>query len=133
MAASNNDPMIGRGGAPTRPTTLPTDAKERKKYPLASGLMDYFPDALVAVSNVSYVGNFQHNGDVPLFWDRSKSQDEADTMLRHFAQRGTLDADGQRHMAKAAWRALALLQKEIEEDQRAQAEQEARDKALVTT
>ena len=28
------------------------------------------------------------------------------------------DTDGQRHMAKAAWRALAALQKEIEEEAR---------------
>ncbi|KAF1711076.1 hypothetical protein CSC70_03885 [Pseudoxanthomonas kalamensis DSM 18571] len=29
-------------------------------------------------------------------------------------QRGTVDTDGVRHSAKVAWRALALLQKEIE-------------------
>ncbi len=29
-------------------------------------------------------------------------------------ERGTVDGDGQRHSAKAAWRALALLQTEIE-------------------
>ena len=40
--------------------------------------------------------------------------DQEDTMLRHYLQRGTLDVDGQRHSAKMAWRALALLQKEIE-------------------
>jgi hypothetical protein len=36
--------------------------------------------------------------------------------MRHFLQRGTLDTDGQRHTAKAAWRMLALLQKEIENE-----------------
>ena len=41
--------------------------------------------------------------------------DEADTLLRHFLQRGSLDEDGIRHSTKVAWRALALLQKEIEE------------------
>jgi hypothetical protein len=40
-------------------------------------------------------------------------------MLRHFAERGTLDTDGIRHSAKMAWRALALLQKEIEAEQAA--------------
>jgi hypothetical protein len=29
-------------------------------------------------------------------------------------RRGTMDSDGLRHTAKMAWRALALLQKEIE-------------------
>ena len=106
--------MIGIGGAPTRATTLPDDPTERKKHPIASGVLDYFPDALVAVARVSWQGNEQHNPGQPLHWARSKSTDEADTMLRHFLQRGTLDSDGQRHSAKMVWRALALLQKEIE-------------------
>jgi hypothetical protein len=108
---------IGIGGAPTRATTLPTEAAERKKFPVASGLLDYFPDALAAVSNLSYRGNEQHNPGQPLHWARGKSSDEADTMMRHFLQRGTLDTDGVRHSVKMAWRALALLQKEIEEEQ----------------
>jgi len=108
------DPKIGIGGAPTRATTLPEGAADRKKYPIASGVMDYFPDALVAIAHISYRGNEQHNPGKPLHWDRSKSGDEADTLLRHFLQRGTLDTDGVRHSAKLAWRALALLQKEIE-------------------
>jgi hypothetical protein len=40
-------------------------------------------------------------------------------MLRHFAERGTLDSDGLRHSAKMAWRALAFLQKEIEAERAA--------------
>jgi hypothetical protein len=76
--------------------------------------MDYFADALVAISNVSFAGNEQHNPGTPLHWDRTKSTDEADTAMRHFLQRGTLDTDGKRHTAKFAWRALAILQKEIE-------------------
>jgi hypothetical protein len=111
------DPMLGIGGAPTRATTLPDEAGERKKFPVASGFMDYFPDAIVAVSNISYRGNEQHNKGMPLHWNRNKSGDEADTIMRHFLQRGTLDTDGVRHSAKLAWRALALLQKEIEAEQ----------------
>ena len=38
-------------------------------------------------------------------------------MIRHFLDRGKLDSDGLRHSAKVAWRALALLQKEIEGEQ----------------
>jgi len=113
----NQDPKIGPGGAPTRATTLPDEPSERKKRPVASGVLDYFPDALVAVSEVSWRGNEQHNPGQSLRWTRGKSADEADTMIRHFLQRGTRDTDGQRHSAKMAWRALALLQKEIEEEQ----------------
>lgn len=94
---------------------LPTDAKTRKEHPVATGVLDYFPLALMAVANVSYVGNVQHNGpDAPIHWDRSKSTDEADALLRHFLERGGIDTDGLRHSAKMAWRALALLQKELE-------------------
>jgi hypothetical protein len=35
--------------------------------------------------------------------------------MRHFVQRGTLDTDGVRHSAKVAWRAMAMLQKEVEQ------------------
>jgi hypothetical protein len=93
------------------------DAKTRKQHPLASGVLDYFPDALMAVAHVSFVGNEQHNPGKPLHWDRTKSTDEADALLRHLTDRGTLDTDGLRHSAKVAWRALALLQKEIEHEE----------------
>ncbi|HXI50420.1 MAG TPA: dATP/dGTP diphosphohydrolase domain-containing protein [Candidatus Saccharimonadales bacterium] len=86
----------------------------RKAFPLATGCLDYFPDALAAIAEVSFVGNEQHNPGQPLHWDRSKSTDEADALMRHFIDRGTRDDDGMRHSAKVAWRALALLQKEIE-------------------
>lgn len=93
---------------------LPTDPKARKNVPIATGVLDYFPDALAAVAEVSRIGNEQHNPGKPLHWDRSKSADEADALMRHFVERGTIDSDGSRHSAKVAWRALALLQKEIE-------------------
>lgn len=107
----------GPGGAPTRATTLPNDPAQRKEYPIASGVLDYFPDAIVAISKISKAGNDQHNPGLPLRWTRSKSGDESDTCIRHFLQRGTLDTDGMRHTAKAAWRMLAILQKEIESEQ----------------
>jgi hypothetical protein len=93
---------------------LPTDAKERKEIPLATGVLDYFPAALAEVAKVSFAGNQQHNPGEPLHWARSKSTDQDDTLIRHFLDRGGLDSDGQRHSAKLAWRALALLQLELE-------------------
>lgn len=94
--------------------TLPTDAKARKAIPIATGVLDYFPKALAAVAECSRVGNEQHNPGQPLHWDRSKSGDESDALIRHFMERGTVDSDGVRHSAKVAWRALALLEKELE-------------------
>jgi hypothetical protein len=115
--------QLGIGGAPTRATSLPTDAAGRKTYPVASGFLDYFPDAIAAVAHLSWKGNEQHNPGQPLHWARGKSADEADTMMRHFLQRGTLDTDGVRHTVKMAWRALAILQKEIEAEQAQEREQ----------
>lgn len=98
--------------------SLPKESSARKNLPIGTGVLDYFPDALAAVAEVSRVGNEQHNPGTSLHWDRSKSTDEADALIRHFLERGTRDADGLRHSAKLVWRALALLQREIESDQK---------------
>ena len=94
--------------------TLPTDAAERKNVPLVSGVLDYFPAALAEVARISKAGNDQHNPGQPLHWARGKSMDHADCIGRHLADRGKWDVDGQRHSGKLAWRALALLQQELE-------------------
>lgn len=88
----------------------------RKSYPLAAGLLDYFPDALAEIAHVSFIGNEQHNPGEPMHWAREKSTDHADCLLRHFLDRSTMDTDGLRHTAKLAWRALAMLQLELECD-----------------
>jgi hypothetical protein len=93
---------------------LPTDPKERKSTPIYSGVLKYFPLALAEVARVSKAGNDQHNPGQPLHWDKSKSQDHADCILRHMIDAGSLDSDGQRHSAKVAWRALAQLEMELE-------------------
>lgn len=95
---------------------LPTDATERKAIPLFSGCLAYFPDALAAVASLSKAGNDQHNPGEPIGWARAKSTDQADTIARHLLEHGSIDTDGHRHSAKLAWRALALLQLEIEAD-----------------
>ena len=89
---------------------------DRKKIPVYSGVLKYFPDALREVARCSYKGNQQHNPQKKLHWDRSKSGDELDALTRHLLQAGAFDSDGIRHSAKVAWRALANLQKEIEND-----------------
>lgn len=97
--------------------SLPSEAAARKSIPLATGVFDYFPAALAAVARLSQAGNDQHNPGEPLHWDRAKSGDEADALARHLLERGTIDTDGIRHSAKVAWRALANLQKELEEQE----------------
>jgi hypothetical protein len=90
-----------------------TDYNERKAQPIVTGVLDYFPLAILAVAEVSADGNAQHNPGEPLHWAREKSQDEVNTEARHLLERGTKDGNVL-HSAKKAWRALADLQKEIE-------------------
>lgn len=88
--------------------------QERKEAPVYSGVLRYFPDAILEVAKCSFKGNEQHNPGTKLHWDRSKSGNELDSLTRHLIQIGTRDTDGVRHSAKVAWRALAFLQKELE-------------------
>lgn len=93
---------------------IPETSVERKRYPLCTGLLDYFPDALAAVSKVSFDATQQHHPDEGLHWDRDKSQDHADCVMRHLTERGGFDGKGNRHSVLLAWRALALAQEELE-------------------
>lgn len=94
---------------------LPSDAKARKQTPIATGCLDYFPDALAAVARLSLKANRKHNGDAPLHWSKGKSADHADCLVRHLLERGKVDEEmDESHTVHVAWRALALLQTEIE-------------------
>jgi hypothetical protein len=93
---------------------LPADPATRKGMPITTGVLDYFPLALAEVARVSKAGNDQHNPGQPLHWDKTKSQDHHDCIMRHLIDRASRDTDGQRHSAKLAWRALAALQLELE-------------------
>lgn len=104
----------GVPGIIAKKPVLPTDAKVRKSAPIVRGVLDYFPDALLAVAELSRIGNEQHNPGQPMHWAKHKSTDHADCIGRHLIDRGTMDTDAVRHSTKVAWRGLALLQIEIE-------------------
>lgn len=89
-------------------------ARWRKERPVSTGVLHYFPDAILEVAYCSFKGNQQHHGDKPLHWDKSKSMDEPDALARHLLRAGELDSDGVRESAKIAWRALAMLQRELD-------------------
>lgn len=90
--------------------------ENRKSIPLWSGVFDFFPEALVEVSKVSVAGALQRDRS-ELFFDESVTVPEhADALMRHLADCGAHDHDGVMHSAKVAWRALALLQREINEE-----------------
>src|SRR5258708_2995724 len=88
--------------------------EERKTFPMARGLLDYFPDALALVANVSYRGNEKHKPGEEMHHSRSKSSDHVDCAIRHLVERGSVDGDNIMHTAEAAWRVLAALQIEAE-------------------
>lgn len=101
---------------------LPEDSAGRKEYPLAEGLLDYAPDALAEIARGSWVGNQKHNPGEPLHHARGKSMDHANCVARHLKDRGKFDKivtqDGRvfyvRHSVWTAWRAIMLLQEELE-------------------
>ena len=87
--------------------------------PVYSGVIKYFPLAIKEVSRVSLAGNEQHHKGTPLHWDKTKSTDEGDALLRHLIDHAMgikYDTDGQRHLGKVVWRALALLERELENE-----------------
>jgi hypothetical protein len=97
-----------------RDRLLVADSATRKTYPMFSGLLAYFPDALAYVAWVSHQGNEKHNPGEPLHHARGKSRDHADCIVRHVARHGQFDGDV-RESGALAWRALALLQEELEQ------------------
>jgi len=96
-----------------------TKAQERKQMPVYSGVLKYFPDALKEVSKASQAGNNQHHPDKPLHWDKTKSFDNEDALVRHLIDHSKepMDDDGVLHLTKVAWRALASLQIYLENNE----------------
>jgi hypothetical protein len=90
------------------------DPSKRKLLPVFDGFVAYFPDAMNAVSEVSRVGNEQHNPGEPIHWHFGKSMDHKSALLRHLQDSGERDTDGLLHDAKVAWRAMANLQTFLE-------------------
>ena len=85
---------------------------DRKGMPVYSGVLTYFPDALKEVAKCSLAGQKQHNQGDKLYWDKNKSFDNEDALVRHLIDhsKNPVDEDGILHLAKVSWRALASLQ-----------------------
>ena len=86
-------------------TVIEGTAEERKQIPIYTGFLRYFPDAVVEVTKRSMEGNQQPPPDKPLFWDKTKSTDELDALMRHL-----MEGD----WVAVAWRAMANLQRECD-------------------
>lgn len=96
------------------PPRLPEDSAERKEYPIVTGVLDYFPDAIAELARLAKFGNDKHNPGEPLHWARGKSDDHIDCIGRHLIDRGRKDGDFY-HDVMIAWRALANLQLVMEQ------------------
>jgi hypothetical protein len=95
--------------------SLPEDQAMRNNMAMADGLLDYFPNALAAVACHSKLAGDKHHPGEPLHWERGKSMDHRNKIMRHLVDSGGVDQDGNLHSAGLAWRALALLQEELEQ------------------
>lgn len=112
--------------APPVPVFMSTDSATRKLLPVSTGVLKYFPDALMCVAWVSRVSNEKHNPGMPVHWDKSKSGDEKDAEVRHLldALRGLPPDPGLEplgdlgHLASKAWRALADLQRGCDDERK---------------
>ena len=93
---------------------LPSDATERTNLPFGTGVLDYFPLTMAEIAKASLAGNRQHLAGQPLRWDRSKSSDDFDAMIRHALQRNDPDEGGVSHVGARAWRACAVAEKILE-------------------
>lgn len=107
--AANSVPPKKEDYQPVKKFKLPIDAQTRKTIPAYTGFVKYFPRAITEVSRISMIGGIQH-GQTPqtLHWDRAKSGDELDAMMRHI-----IDED----WAQVAWRAMANLEKYLEREE----------------
>jgi hypothetical protein len=89
------------------------DSAGRKRVPIFSGVMDYFPDAIAALAEHSFKGNEKHNPGEPLHHARGKSMDHTDCIMRHAANYDGMDGDALEAVA-LFWRAGALCQEVLE-------------------
>ena len=107
---------VTQGPAPVAKTTsLPDNAVARLEYPMADGLLDYFPNALAEVARLSFLATQQHHPDKPMHWDRTKSTDHRNKILRHLVDTDGVDDKNIDHWAMVCWRALAGYQVYLEQ------------------
>lgn len=78
-------------------------------------------ESLYEIAQLSWIGNEQHNPGEPLHWARGKSTDQEDCFVRHYLDAGknfdAVDIDGVKHITKAKWRLLAIIELECERRQ----------------
>ena len=81
-----------------------SNSEQRKRIPIYTGFIKYFPDAIIEVTKQSTRGMLQH--DTPT-WNKDISKDELDALMRHIIEED---------WAAVAWRAMANLQRQCDEE-----------------
>lgn len=118
-------------------SVLPVNDKERKMLPVFSLITRYFPKALREVTRVAVANNVRYNPDkspADINWARGKSTDQLGSLFRHIFEAAVDKAVFEESppevqaacgpgfervyvLAEAAWRALAALELQIEEQE----------------
>lgn len=101
--------LLNREGSKSdkEPTLFPSDADERKTYPVGTFIKDYFPHAIAALAKHSYEAQQQHGDPLNgacMEWLKDKSIGDGNQLIRHFME-GDLES--------TAWRSLELLEREL--------------------
>lgn len=116
---------------------LPRNDQERKNLPIFKMICGYFPKALREVTRVAVANNVRYNPDrkpADINWARGKSTDQMGSLFRHMLESAVdglvyedLPPEVQSAcgpgfervyvLAEAAWRALAALELQIEEQE----------------
>ena len=96
---------------------FPTESQERLKYPVFSGVLMYFADAIAELAKHSLDSFKQHNPVVgPIWWDPSKSVGTLDQLIRHLIDAQVAFNAGdfkkaKKESAAVHWRAAELHQR----------------------
>jgi hypothetical protein len=118
-----NSPTRSRPPATRRARTAPRRCRRARRRVLAPpekvfrwrAAARLFPRRARGGRRGLVLGNEKHNPGEPMHHARGKSMDHADCIMRHLVGRGGFDGDT-RESAALAWRALALLQEELERE-----------------
>ena len=99
---------------------LPEDPEQRKGLPIWRAFCRFFKKTIVAVTKQSMKGQKQHDyNEGEIHWDRSKSSDDWDSLLRHmFDLQEALENDDieaiLEHAPALAWRGCAICEKALD-------------------
>ena len=114
---------------------FPQDDRQRKNLPVFAMLTRYFPKAVREVTKVCVVNNVRYNPErkpADINWARGKSPDQLGSLFRHILENvvdghvfedvppevaAATGFDKVYVLAEAAWRALAALEVEIEQQE----------------